>query len=38
MTARDHDDHRETTVFPQTLVQDLRAQEGALPRPSVDSA
>jgi hypothetical protein len=31
MTPRDHHDHRETTVFPQALVQDLRAQEGALP-------
>jgi hypothetical protein len=31
MTPRDHRDDRETTVFPQALVRDLRAQEGALP-------
>ena len=31
MTPRDHHDDRETTVSPQALVRDLRAQEGALP-------
>ena len=31
MTQRDHRDNRETTVSPQALVRDLRAQEGALP-------
>jgi hypothetical protein len=31
MTPSTHRDHQETTVSPQTLVRDLRAQEGALP-------
>ena len=31
MTPRDHHDNRETTMFPQALIRDLRAQEGALP-------
>jgi hypothetical protein len=31
MTPHDHHDDRETTASPQTLVRDLRAQEGALP-------
>ena len=30
MTPRNHRDDRETTVFPQALVRDLRAQEGTL--------